>query len=99
MKLSQYKRRNWKKEPVKEHFRAVSEIYQKISKDRESKIQQGVPNECLNYDAELHLWQALWTAFHIHLICYLRYRPRQWHPQNLYYKIHSFQKRAGSGIA
>ena len=59
MKLSQYKRRNWKKEPVKEHFRAVSEIYQKISKDRESKIQQGVPNECLNYDAEVAFMAGL----------------------------------------
>ncbi len=52
MKLSQYKRRNWKTEPVKEHFRAVSEIYRKISQDRKDQMQQGVPNECLNYDAE-----------------------------------------------
>jgi hypothetical protein len=59
MNLSQYKRRDWKRASIKDHFSAVSDVSQKIISDREQKRQQGVTDDCLNYDAEVQLMTRL----------------------------------------
>lgn len=62
MNLSQYKRRDWKRESVKDHFRAVSDVAQKIFNNREQKKKQGVADDFLNYDAEVAFMTGLMSS-------------------------------------